>query len=68
MVAQNQLYGDKVSVETIEVYRLKLESSFYLDLGETFYVPLFRQNLISIFCLDKFGYSFSFGNKKFNPF
>jgi len=35
-----------------------------LDLFETFVVPSFRRNLISISSLDKFGFSCSFGNNK----
>ena len=35
-----------------------------MDLVETFVAPSFRRNLISISCLDKFGYSCSFGNNK----
>ena len=50
------------------VYRLKLESGYFLDLDETFYVPSFRQNLISVSLLDKSGYSCSFRNKKFSLF
>lgn len=34
--------GNKVSVEVIGVYRLKLDSRFYLDLDGTFYVTSFR--------------------------
>ena len=39
-----------------------------MDLNETFIVPSFRRNLISISTLDKFDYSCSFGNNKFNFF
>ena len=39
-----------------------------MDLNETFVVPSSRRNLVSIFVLDKFGYSCSFGNNKFNLF
>ena len=39
-----------------------------MDLNETFVVPSFRQNLVSIFVLDKFGYICSFGNNKFSLF
>jgi len=39
-----------------------------LDLNETFIVPSFRRNLISISALDKSGYSCSFGNGKFSLF
>lgn len=66
--AESFIYmGDdnKVRVEEIRVYRLKLESSFYLDLDETVYVLSFRQNLISVSCLDKSGYTCSFGNGSF---
>ena len=35
-----------------------------MDLFETFAVPSFRRNLISISSLDKFGFSCSFGNNK----
>ena len=34
----------------------------YFGLEEAFVVLLFRRNLISISCLDKFGYCCSFGN------
>ena len=36
-----------------------------MDLKETYVVPSFRRNLISIFVLDKSGYYCSFGNSKF---
>jgi hypothetical protein len=39
-----------------------------LDLDETFIVPSFRRNLISISALDKFGFSCSFGNRIFSLF
>jgi len=41
-----------------------LKIGFYLDLFETFVVPSFRRNLISISSLDKFDSSCSFGNNK----
>ena len=56
--------GKKVAVAAIGTFRLQLKTRFYLDLFETFVVPSFRQNLISISGLDKFGFSYSFGNKK----
>jgi len=37
-----------------------------LDLKDTFVVPSFRRNLISVSYLEKFGYSCSFGNNKFS--
>ncbi|CAH9111538.1 unnamed protein product, partial [Cuscuta europaea] len=60
--------GKWVEVEAIGVFRLFLKTGFYLDLKETFVVPSFRRNLISIFALDKFGYSCSFGNSQFSLF
>ena len=39
-----------------------------MDLNETFVVPSFRQNLVSISVLDKLGYSCSFKNNKFSLF
>ena len=39
-----------------------------MDLNETFVVPSFQRNLVSISVLDKFGYFCSFGNNKFSLF
>ena len=55
-------------VEAIGIFRLLLKFGTYLDLNETFFVPSFRRNLISISILDKFGYFCSFGNNKFSIF
>ena len=57
--------GKKVEVEAIGIFRLLLKSGTYLDLNETFFVPSFQRNLVSIDVLDKFGYFYSFGNNKF---
>ena len=57
--------GKKVKVEAIRTFRLLLKSGTYLDLNETYVVPSFRRNLVSISILDKFGYTCSFGNNKF---
>ena len=54
--------GNKVAVKAIGLFRLQLDSGCTLDLEETFVVPSFRRNLISVSCLDKFGYCCSFGN------
>ena len=54
----------KGAVEAIGTFRLQLKIGIYLDLFETFVVPSFRRNLISISSLDKFGFSCSFGNNK----
>ena len=37
---------------------LILDSGFRLMLKDTFYVPSFRRNLVSVSCLDKYDYSF----------
>ena len=60
--------GKKVEVEAIGKFGLLLKTKFYLDLNETFIVPSFRRNLISISALDKYDYSCSFGNGKFKLF
>ena len=54
--------GNKVVVKAIGLFKLQLDSRCILDLEETFVVPSFRRNLISVSCLDKFGYCCSFGN------
>ena len=43
---------------------LHLELGFTLVLNNTFYVPSFRRNLISIPLLDKLGYCMNFGHSK----
>ena len=60
--------GKAASVEAIGTFRLLLKTGCFLDLEETFIVPSFRRNLVSISTLDKFGYSCSFGNNKFSLF
>ena len=60
--------GKKVEVEAIGTFRLLLKSGTYLDLNETYVVPSFRRNYVSISILDKFGYTCSFGNNKFSLF
>ena len=59
--------GKSVEVEAIQTFRL-LRIEFYLGLNETFIVPSFRRNLISISALNKFKFSCSFGNSKFSLF
>jgi len=58
--------GKSVEVEAIGHFRLLLCTGFYLDLKDTFVVPSFRRNLISVSYLDKSGYSCSFGNNEFS--
>ena len=43
-----------------------LTTGCYLDLKDTFVVPSFRRNLVSISALDKSGYSCSFRNGQFS--
>ncbi|KAK9672915.1 hypothetical protein RND81_12G134500 [Saponaria officinalis] len=59
--------GDDKSVEVdaIGTFRLLLRTGLYLDLEDTFVVPSFRRNLISVSLLDKSGYSCSLENKRF---
>ncbi|RVW42708.1 Retrovirus-related Pol polyprotein from transposon TNT 1-94 [Vitis vinifera] len=54
--------GNKVAVKAIGLFRLQLDCGCTLDLEETFVVPSFRRDLISVSCLDKFGYCCSFRN------
>jgi GAG-pre-integrase domain len=56
---------NKAEVEVIGHFRLLMKISLYLDLYDTFVVPSFRRNLISIPALDKLGFSCSFGDGKF---
>ena len=58
--------GKTAKLEAIGTFRLLLKTCIYLDLKDTYVVPSFRRNLISIFVLDKSGYYCSFGNSKFN--
>ncbi|RDY04242.1 hypothetical protein CR513_12073, partial [Mucuna pruriens] len=57
---------NKAAIEAIGTFILQLKIRFYLDFFETFVVPSFRWNLISISSLDKFGFSCSFRNNKFS--
>ena len=54
--------GSKAAVKSIGLFRLQLDSVCTLDLEETFVVLSFRRNLISVSCLEKFGYCCSFRN------
>ena len=60
--------GDRkqVEVKAIWHFRLLLGTRCYLDVKDTFIVPSFRWNLVSVSLLEKFGYSCSFGNNQFN--
>jgi len=59
---------EKVPMETVETYRLILDTGYHLDLMDTFYVPSITRNLISLSKLDVAGYSFKFGNGCFSLF
>ena len=56
----------KVPVEAVETYHLILDTGFYLDLFDTFYVPSISRNLVSLSKLDVAIYSFRFGNGCFS--
>ncbi|KAH9679437.1 hypothetical protein KPL71_026134 [Citrus sinensis] len=58
--------GKTVEVEAIGHFRLLMQTGCYLDLLDTFVVPSFRRNLISVSVLDKSGYSCSFVNRQFS--
>ena len=60
--------GKKAQVQAIRTFQLMLDSGFILILENTFIVPSFRRNLISVSCLDKSGYLCSFGNETFSLF
>jgi hypothetical protein len=60
--------GIKVQVVAIGTFCLFLETSCYLDLFQTLYVPSISCNLVSLSKLDLDGYYFTFRNKKFNLF
>ena len=58
--------GKSVEVEAIRHFRLLLRTVICLDLKETFIVPSFKRNLVSISVFDKLGYTYSFGNSQFS--
>ena len=55
-------------VGDVGTYRLVLNSGFVLDLDQTFYIPSFSRNLISISGLLPFGFSFNFTGTSFHLF
>ena len=58
----------KAPVETVGTRRLKLDTTHYLDLLETLYVPSLFRNLVSLSKFDVTRYSFNFGNGCFSLF
>ena len=57
-----------VKVEAIDTFRLLLRTGYYFNLKDTYVVPSFRRNLVSISVSNKFGYCCSFGNGKLSLF
>ena len=53
-------------METVGTYRLILDTGFYLDFLDTFYVPSISRNVVSLSKLDVVGYSFKFWNGCFS--
>ena len=53
-----------MSASAVGDVRVILDSSMHLDLIDVYYVPQFKRNLISVSCLNNFGYSVTF-NKDF---
>ena len=51
-------------VEGIRRFRLLLNTGHFVHLIDTFVVPTFRRNVVSISTLDKFGYTCISGNRK----
>lgn len=56
----------EVIMELVGDVSLVLGSRFELVLKDTFYVPSFRRNLISVSCLDRLGFQFIFYDGKIN--
>ena len=53
-------------VELVGVIKLYLEYGFEIPLANTFYVPSFKRNLISVSTLDKLGFGLVFNNESVN--
>ena len=53
-------------VEGIRIFRLLLNIGHFVDLLDTFVVPTFRRNQVFVSSLEKFGYTCTFGNRKFS--
>ena len=65
--AERRIYfgnGESVEVEAVGIFKLLLSTGHFLELKDTFIVPSFRRNLVSVSYLDKFGYYCSFGNNE----
>jgi len=57
---------EKILVEYVGTYRLILDTKFFLDLLDTFFVPSISRNLVSLSKFHVVGYSFKFGNSCFS--
>src|SRR3954462_4928949 len=55
-----------IKVEAIAQFRLLLSTGHYLEMKDTFVVPSFRRNLVSVTVLDKSGFYCSFENGMFS--
>ena len=53
-------------LEGIRTFRLLLNTGHFVDLMDTFIVPTFRRNVVSVTTLDRFGYTSTFKNIKFS--
>ena len=54
--------GANVDALAVETYVLNLPSGFIIQLENCYYVPAISRNIISVSCLDKFGFSFIIKN------
>jgi hypothetical protein len=54
--------GAKVAALAIGTYMLTLPSGLIIQLENCYYVPAISRNIISVSCLDKFGFAFIFKN------
>ncbi|KAI5407316.1 hypothetical protein KIW84_053537 [Lathyrus oleraceus] len=55
-------YGAKVAALAVGTFVLTLPSGLIIQLENCYYVPAISRNIISIACLDKFGFSFIIKN------
>ena len=60
--------GSKVKVDFFGMIKLRLATESFLLLHDVAYIPSLSRNLISVFILDRQGYSFSFGGGKVDIF
>ena len=58
--------NDFFTIEKVGDVNLVLAYGFELVLKDTFYLHSFRRKSIFVSCLEKLGFSFTFGDKKMN--